>query len=70
MHLHFHKPVANGLPSFWLILSAINTPAYNRAKFLIPLLERLTHNEFTIEVSLNFTKKITTYDSSLYIPSQ
>ena len=37
-----HKPVINNLPKFWLILSAINTPAYNLATFLIPMLEPLT----------------------------
>ena len=37
-----HKPVANNLPKFRLILSAINTPAYNLATFLIPMLEPLT----------------------------
>ena len=61
-----HKPVANNLPKFQPILSAINTPGYNIAKFLIPILEPLTHNEFTIKDSFSFAKEITTYDSSFY----
>ena len=49
--------------------SAINTPGYNLAKFLILILEPLTHNEFTIKDSFSFAKDITTYDSSLYMAS-
>ena len=43
------KLFVNNLPKFRPILSAINTPGYNLAKFLIPILEPLTHNEFTIK---------------------
>ena len=64
-----HKPVVDNLPKFRPILSAINTPGYNLAKFLIPILEPLTHNEFTIKDSFSFAKDITTYDSSLYMAS-
>ena len=62
-----HKPVIDNSPKFRPILSAINTPGYNLAKFLIPILEPLTHNEFTIKDSFSFAKDITTYDSSLYM---
>ena len=55
-----HKPVINNLPKFQPILSAINTPKYNIAKFLIPILEPLTQNEFTIKDSFNFAKEMTT----------
>ena len=51
------------------ILSPINTPGYNLARFLIPILEPLTHNEFTIKDSFSFAKVITTNDSSLYMAS-
>ena len=64
-----HKPVVNNLPKFQPILSATNTPGYLLAKFLIPILELLTHNEFTIKDSFNFAKEITTYDSSLHMAS-
>ena len=57
------------MPKFRPILSAINTTGYDIAKFLIPILEPLTHNGFTIKDSFNFAKEITTYDSSLYMAS-
>ena len=64
-----HKPVVNNLPKFRPILSAINTPGYNLAKFLIPILQPLTENEFTVKDSFSFAKEITTYDSSLFMAS-
>ena len=39
-----HQPVVDNLPKFRPILSAINTPGYNLAKFLIPILEPLIMN--------------------------
>ena len=59
--------VVDNLPKFRLILSAINTPGYILTKFLIPILEPLTQNEFIIKDSFSFAKDITTYDSSLYM---
>ena len=67
--LKIHKPVLNNLPKFRPILSAINTPGYNIANCLIPILELLTHNKFTIKDSFNFAKEITTYESSIYMAS-
>ena len=64
-----HKPVVNNLLKFRPILSAVNTPGYNIAKFLMPILEPLIHNEFTIKDSFNFAEEITTFDSSLYMAS-
>ena len=64
-----HKPVVDNMPKFRPILSAINTPGYNLAKFLIPILEPLTHNEFTVKDSFSFAKEITKYDSSLFMAS-
>ena len=34
-----HKIVTDGIPSFRLVLSAIDTPTYKLAKFLVPILE-------------------------------
>ena len=34
---------------------------------MVPILEPLTHNEFTIKDSFSFAKDITTYDSSMYM---
>ena len=57
------------MPKFRPIVSAINTPGYNLAKFLIHILEPLTDNEFTVKDSFSFAKEITKYDSSLFIAS-
>ena len=57
------------MPKFRPILSAINIPRYNLAKFLIPILEPLTHNEFTVKDSFSFAEEITKYDSSLFMAS-
>ena len=46
-NIKIYKTVVNNLPKLRPILSAINTPGYNIAKFLILILEPLTHNEFT-----------------------
>ena len=50
------------MSKFRPILSAINTLRYN-----LPILEPLTHNDFTVKDFFRFTKDITTYDSSLYM---
>ena len=64
-----HKPVVDNMPKFKPILSAINTPGYNLSKFLIPILEHLTHSEFTVKDSFSFAKEITKYNSSLLMAS-
>ena len=43
-----HELVVKNLPKFRPILSTINNSGYNVAKFLIPILEPLSRNEFTI----------------------
>ena len=57
------------MPNLRPVLSPIYTPGYNLAKFLIPILEPLTHNEFTVKNSFSFAKEITNYDSSLFMSS-
>ena len=37
-----HKYIIDSCPPLWLILSAINTPTYKIAKFLVPILKCLT----------------------------
>ena len=54
-----HKIVTDGLPSFRPILSAINTPTYKLAKFLVPMLEPLATNEYTIKDSFLCKKQLT-----------
>ena len=56
-------------PPFRPILSAIGTPTYKIAKFLVPVLNCLTVNEFTIKDSFAFAKEIVDQDSSLFMAS-
>ena len=53
-----HKIVRDGLPSFRPILSAIGTPTYKLAKFLVPILEPVTTNEYTIKDSFTFAEEL------------
>ena len=53
-----HKPVVDNMPNFRPILSTINPPGYNLAKFLTYILEPLTHSEFIIKDSISFAKEI------------
>ena len=57
------------MPKFRPILSAVNTPGYDLAKFLIPILELLTQNEFSVKDFFRFAKEITKYDSSIFMAS-
>ena len=57
------------MPKVRPIFSDINTVGYNHAKFLIPILEFLTHNKFTVKYSFSFSKEITKYDGSLFMAS-
>ena len=52
-----HKPVEDNCPSFRPILPATDTPAYDLAKFLVPILKPLTENEYTVHDSFSFAKK-------------
>ena len=49
-----HKIVTDGLPSFKPILSAMDIPIYKLAKILVPMLEPLTINEYTVKDSPTF----------------
>ncbi len=53
-----HKPGCPLRP----ILSAIGTPTYALAKFLVPLLAPITSNEFTIKDSFSFAKEMSSLD--------
>ena len=64
-----HKIVTDNLPSFRTILSAIGTPTYKLAKFLVPILEPLTTNEYTIKDSFTLAEELQGFDSKLVMPS-
>ena len=56
-------------PPFRPILSAINTPSYEIAKFLIPLLSGLTKNEFVSKDSFAFAKNVRDQNSDFFMAS-
>ena len=60
--------IDNCLP-FRPILSAIKTPSYNIAKYLVPILEPIATNKFTIKNSFEFAKEVIEQDSGLYMAS-
>ena len=64
-----HKIVTDDLPSFRPILSAIGTSTYKLAKFLVPVLEHLTTNEYTIKDSFTFAEELQSFDSKLVMAS-
>ena len=64
-----HKCLIDNCPPFRPILSAIKTPSYNIAKYLVPLLEPITTNKFTIKNSFEFAKEFIEQDSGLYMAS-
>ena len=50
-------------------MSAIKTPSYNIAKHLVPILETITTNKFTIKNSCQFAKEVIKQDSELLMAS-
>ena len=59
------KQEINGCPPFRPILLALQTPTYNLAKFLVPILDPLTKNEYTVKNSFHFAEEICEQDPSL-----
>ena len=51
------------------ILSAIGTPTYKLAKFLVPILSNITQNKFAVKDSFTFVDEQLTRDSDLYMAS-
>ena len=51
------------------ILSAIKTPSYNLAKFLVPLIEPITKNNFTVKNSFEFSKEICKQNPEYFMAS-
>ena len=51
------------------ILSAISTPTHKIAKFLVPMLELLTTNEYTIKDSFTCAEELQSFDSKLAMPA-
>ena len=56
-------------PPFRPTLSALQTPTYNLAKFLVPILNPLTKNEYTGKDSFQFAEEICEQDPTLTMGS-
>ena len=55
-----HKKVIDGCPAFRPILSAIGTPTYRIAKFLLPVFKDLTSIECSVKDLFSFCQRDTT----------
>ena len=64
-----HRCFIDNCPPFHPTLSAIKTPSDNIAKYLVPILELLTTNQFTTKNSFEFAKEVIEQDSGLYMAS-
>ena len=64
-----HKAIIDVCPPFLPILSAIGTPSYKLAKFLVPKLSSFTFNEFTVKDSFAFAEEIVQQDGKLFMGS-
>ena len=53
-----HEASVANYPSFWPILSALDTPTYNPTKYLVSILKPFTTNEFIVKDSFHFAEEI------------
>ena len=59
-----HKPNFDTNFQFRLIFAAYNTPSFNLAKFLVPILNPFTCNEFATANSHSFANDITSVEDA------
>ena len=64
-----HKASIETCLPFQTILSALNTPTSNLAKFLVPILKSLTTNKFTVKDSFHFAEEIVDQEPDFFISS-
>ena len=64
-----HKQEVDSCPPFRPILSALQTPTYGLVKFLVPILDSLTKNEYTVKDLFHFAEEIFKQDLSLSMGS-
>ena len=64
-----HKASVGNCPPFRPILSALNTPTYKLAKFLVPILKPLATNEFAVKDSFHFAEEIVDQQHDLFMGS-
>ena len=59
----------DGCPSFGTIISALQTPSYKLAKFLVPILKPLITNKYTVKDTFNSDIETVEQDSSNFMGS-
>ena len=64
-----HKPTVNGFPKLRPILSAIGTPTYKLAKFLVGIMEPLTKNEYTVKDTFAFAEDVRAQNTDFWMSS-
>ena len=64
-----HKPLVDGFPKLRPILSAINTPTYKLAKFLVNIMEPLTKDDYTVKDTFTFAEDVRTQNSAFFMSS-
>ena len=64
-----HKNKQGDCPPFRPILSAIDTPSYNIAKFLVPLLAPIATNRFVCKDSFSFASEVRNENPDLFMAS-
>ena len=64
-----YKDIIDNCPPFRAILSAINTPTYELAKSLVPILKSLTSIEYTVKDSFAFAEEIVEEYSEFFMGS-
>ena len=64
-----HKKCADGCPLLRPNLSALQTPKYKLAKYLVSILESLTNNKYTVNNSFEFATEIVQQNPSNFMGS-
>ena len=64
-----HKVITDRIPPFRPILSTINTPSYQLAKFFVPILSELTKTEFVLKDSFAFATDVRNQNPDLFMTS-
>lgn len=64
-----HKQLVDGFPKLRPILSAINTPTYKLAKFLVNIMEPLTKDDYTVKDTFTFAEEVRTQNSEYWMSS-
>ena len=67
--VHKDIPPGDTCPPFRPILSAIGTVSYNLAKFLVPILEPITTNQFVCKDSFSFAAEVRQQNPDLFMAS-